>query len=604
VLGFLLDVPAGEGKVFVDGPELVKETFKRKAGNLTGFPFDNAWNLFVRDGFLKDSEAKAAVAGAAAVAPLAVAAATLSTAPLGKDNLEVVFINDSKVDDGRYINNGWLQEAPDLMTKLTWDNAALMSAKTAQELEIYSGVEVKGVVAGLTDAGIYHSDVITITVDGRSLDVPFLIVPGHPDYTITLPLGYGQTKTGRVGQGVGFNAYKLRSSTAPGILTGATVKKTSAKRYDFAITQEHWSMEGRDIVREAPISYYKENEGFVKALGIESHTPENKSFYKSPPFDYNKYHQWGMVVDLSTCTGCNACVIACQSENNIAIVGKDQVKKGREMHWIRIDRYFAGSQRDIEMGKGVIPSDPEVVMQPVMCMQCENAPCETVCPVNATVHTEEGLNAMAYNRCIGTRYCANNCPYKVRRFNWFDYNQRSLDQLYWGPLGPKHVEESVKMSKNPNVTVRMRGVMEKCTFCVQRIETAKIDHQVTTQRTERKIPTDSLQVACQQACPADSIVFGDLSDRNSRVWRLKDSHQLNYNLLDYLNTKPRLSYLARIRNPNPKMPGAELVGMSLINLRLKHHEGHGSSAEGAHETKAGNHEGSTAPVEKETHGAH
>lgn len=359
-------------------------------------------------------------------------------------------------------------------------------------------------------------------------------------------------------------------------------------------------MEGRDIVREAPIAYYKEHPGFVKALGIESHTPENKSFYKSPGFDYNKYHQWGMTIDLTTCVGCNACVIACQAENNIPIVGKDQVKKGREMHWIRIDRYFAGSQRDIEMGKGVIPSDPEVVLQPIMCMQCENAPCETVCPVNATVHNEEGLNLMAYNRCIGTRYCANNCPYKVRRFNWFDYNQRQLDELYWGPLGPKGVEETVKLSKNPNVTVRMRGVMEKCTFCVQRIETAKIDHKVTTHREERKIPTDSLQVACQQACPADAIVFGDLSDKNSRVWKIKDQNKLNYNLLDYLNTMPRLSYLARIRNPNPKMPGADRVGMALVDQYEKKHSKHHDA--GGHDHPSEGHKGQTVPVEKQTNG--
>jgi MoCo/4Fe-4S cofactor protein with predicted Tat translocation signal len=596
LLGLLLDVPVAAGKGFVDGPELVQTTFKEKAAG-TAADFENNWNLFVRDGFLQNSEAKAegiafALAGAALLAQVG------ETAPprLSKDCLEIVFVTDSKVDDGRYINNGWLQEAPDIMTKLTWDNAALMSARTAQDLGIYSGVEVKGIVAGLTDGGIYHSDIITITVDGRSLNVPFLIVPGHPDFTITLPLGYGHEKTGRVGQGVGFNAYKLRSSQSPYVLTGATIAKTALKRHEFAITQEHWSMEGRDIVREAPIAYFKENTGFVKALGIESHTPDNKSFYKSPPFDYEKYHQWGMVVDLTTCVGCNACTIACQSENNIAIVGKDQVKKGREMHWIRIDRYFAGSQRDIEMGKGVIPSDPEVVLQPVMCMQCENAPCETVCPVNATVHNEEGLNVMAYNRCIGTRYCANNCPYKVRRFNWFDYNQRQIDQLYWGPLGPKGVQETVKMSKNPNVTVRMRGVMEKCTFCVQRIETAKIDHKVATQRTERKIPTDSLQVACQQACPADAIVFGDLSDPESRVHKLK-KHQLNYSLLDYLNTKPRLTYLAKIRNPNPKMPGAELVGMSLVNSRIHSHGGHE-----VHETEAVGHDDVTHPVEKAAEG--
>jgi Fe-S-cluster-containing dehydrogenase component len=306
-----------------------------------------------------------------------------------------------------------------------------------------------------------------------------------------------------------------------------------------------------------------------------------------------------MTIDLTTCTGCSACVVACQAENNIPIVGKDQVKKGREMHWMRIDRYFTGltsDNKDIskfrsDNNKEIIPNAPEMITQPLLCMQCENAPCETVCPVNATVHTNEGLNAMAYNRCIGTRYCANNCPYKVRRFNWFDYNQRQLDQLYisgrvreqgWvetlkRPLGPKGTEELTKMSKNPNVTVRMRGVIEKCTFCVQRLEEAKIDHKAKPEnRTTGNlmIPTDSVQTACQQVCPTDSIIFGNLKDEKSRVVEARQRRN-GYKLLDYLNTQPRVTYLAKLRNPNPAMPGAAEVAMSLIASKAHHSdEGH------------------------------
>ena len=287
----------------------------------------------------------------------------------------------------------------------------------------------------------------------------------------------------------------------------------------------------------------------------------------NPPLDGE--YQWAMVVDLSTCTGCNACVTACTAENNIPIVGKDQVMKGREMHWIRVDRYFTGE-----------PEQPEAVAQPVACMQCENAPCETVCPVNATVHNEEGLNVMAYNRCIGTRYCANNCPYKVRRFNFFDYNQRALDKLYWGPVAPKGTEETIKLQKNPNVTVRMRGVMEKCTFCVQRIEEAKITAKVKARDSANiRIPVGSLKTACQQACPADAIVFGDMKNEKEEVGQLRNLPQ-NYGLLEYLNVRPRLTYLGRVRNPNPAMPGART---SYIPSHGHGDEnGHGKKEEGAH----------------------
>ena len=553
LLSVLLNVPAAADSDLPDAMDQVRQTFLQKAGTV------GVWTKFVHDGFVAGPSQAVPVVFNGSNFGVSLSSIKASCLTPGPQSLELVFVPDTKVDDGRFANNGWLQELPDFMTKLTWDNAALISPVTAAALGVKTEIL----------RSLYVSDVVRIEIGGRSLEAPILVVPGHPDHTITLPLGYGRNAVGNVGCGVGFNACKIRTADSPYYIVGATITKTG-KKHDFAVTQEHWSMEGRDIVREAPISYYREHPGFARALGIESHTPANENFYQSPGFDYKKHHQWGMVIDLGSCVGCNACVVACQSENNIPIVGKEQVAKGREMHWIRVDRYFAGSQWDAETGKAAIPNDPEVVMQPVACMQCENAPCEPVCPVNATVHDEEGLNVMAYNRCIGTRYCANNCPYKTRRFNFFDYNERQLDKLYLGPLGPKGMPETIKMSKNPNVTVRMRGVMEKCTFCVQRLEAAKIDHKIKSGRNGSKLPTDSVQTACQQSCPADAIVFGDLSDPDSRVSRLK-KRDLNYNLLDYLNTKPRLSYLARIRNPNPRMPGADKTGMSLIHSRMDGH---------------------------------
>jgi len=568
LLAFLAAGPASAQAPLVDGPELVQATLRSRLGAAYN---ESAWQLFVRDGYLKDSAAASAPASVPAVpAPAPVPA-------LSASNLEVAFVPSASLGDGSHANNGWLQELPDAMTKVTWDNAVLLSPRTAKELGLYAK----------TEKGIETTDIVEISLGGRTLEAPILVQPGHADYSLTLVLGYGRTHAGSVGSGVGYNAYLLRTSDAPFVATGASVRPTG-RRFQFAITQEHWSMEGRDIVREAPLAHYKEHPKFAYAQGLESHAkPTDESFYKSPPFDYEKHHQWGMVIDLNACTGCNACVIACQAENNIPIVGKDQVAKGREMHWIRIDRYFsAASKFRSDNGKEELPNDPEMVMQPVTCMHCENAPCETVCPVNATVHNEEGLNVMAYNRCIGTRYCANNCPYKVRRFNFFDYNKRQLDSLYLGPLGPAGKPDSIGMQKNPNVSVRMRGVIEKCTFCTQRLEASKISHKAKMRQAGRtsladlKLPTDSVQVACQQACPADAIVFGDLSDPHSRVHRMKGIDR-NYNLLDYLNVRPRVSYLARVRNPNPRMPGADKVGMHLVH-DAAHAADHGLPSEGTH----------------------
>jgi molybdopterin-containing oxidoreductase family iron-sulfur binding subunit len=386
----------------------------------------------------------------------------------------------------------------------------------------------------------------------------------------------------------------------------------------LANTQEHWSMEGRDIVREANYLEYQENPAYVRAMGVESHAPSNLgkvgeamtpaqraseiprggSLYETPKFDGK--HQWGMSIDLNTCIGCNACVVACQAENNIPIVGKDQVMRGREMHWIRLDRYYSDGKADGRAmadlfggepsGNSILPEDPQISLQPIACAQCELAPCEIVCPVNATVHDDEGLNTMAYNRCIGTRYCANNCPYKVRRFNFFDYNLRPLDSLYLGQAAPKGMPELVKMVKNPEVTVRMRGVMEKCTYCVQRIQNGKIQHKVKSAQAGRPsdvvVPDGTIKTACQQVCPAESIVFGDILDPKSEV-SLAKARQQDYALLGYLNIRPRTTYLGKLRNPNPKMPDYAALPLSRIEYNNKSHpadhgdhgSGHGEKAE-------------------------
>jgi Fe-S-cluster-containing dehydrogenase component len=354
------------------------------------------------------------------------------------------------------------------------------------------------------------------------------VVPGQADYSVAVALGYGRTATGRVGQGVGFNAYRIRTARAPDIALGLKVTRAGS-RYPLACAEQHFTMEGRDIVREQRFT------GAQAPGGPILPREEYAQIQTSPVLDGE--HQWGMAIDLNTCIGCNACVVACQSENNIPIVGKEEVARGREMHWIRIDRYFSGEEED-----------PGLVHQPVACVQCENAPCEVVCPVNATVHSDEGLNLMVYSRCIGTRYCMNNCPYRARRFNYFDYNERPL-----GPLAQAGVAEPLKMQKNPDVTVRMRGVMEKCTYCVQRIERGKIGARVAAGATgPGTIPDGTIIPACAQACPAQAIVFGDLQDPASKVSQLKLQSR-NYDLLGELNTKPRTSYLARLRNPNPKM---------------------------------------------------
>src|SRR5205085_8225436 len=371
--------------------------------------------------------------------------------------------------------------------------------------------------------------------------------------------------------------------------------------YALSITQDHFSIEGRGLVREATLEHYREDPEFVKKIAGDEELPTKlPSLYSHPPL--NAAQQWGMTVDLNVCTGCSACVIACQAENNVPVVGKLQVSHGRAMHWLRIDRYFA-SEHGFDQDKGQLPEDPEMVHEPMMCQHCENAPCETVCPVNATIHSQDGLNVMAYNRCVGTRYCANTCPFKVRRFNFFDYNQRpigkkkiagafSIYKEYFAPLTEKGAPDTVKLSKNPNVTVRMRGVMEKCTLCVQRIEEAKIAAHVRAGASPNTlIPRDSFTTACAQACPNDAIVFGDIHDPESRVSKIKQQDR-NYRLLEYLNVNTRVSYLARIRNPNPKMPDARKIGVASPNERpekpTKHQfEQHDKGTLNPHESPGG-----------------
>lgn len=568
----------------------VRDTFATMAGSLD----EKKWNFTLRDGFLKGSAyAKATTApNVAAVAGILAKAAPV-VAPTD-DALEVVLVADSSVYDGRYVNNAWLQEAPDPVTKLTWENAAWIGSVTFRRLGLKEGQHVK------------------ITVGDISIEIPAIEAPGHVSNSITLPLGYGQIGVGMVSADRGVNAYVLRTKPGTFVLSGAKIEVLPTIA-ELAITQSQNTMEGRAVYREGTLDTFNKDVAFAQKTGMDSHIPENISFYKGQVgvkseenpdgFDYEKQHQWGMSIDLSKCIGCTACLVACQSENNIPVVGKDQVRKGRVMQWIRMDRYFAvpkwGTHKNEDGSVGVDQEstwaednatpeqleNAEMVHQPLACQQCESAPCETVCPVNATVHTPDGLNAMAYNRCIGTRYCANNCPYTARRFNWFDYNKRNplidttvlglkVGNLYAGPLGEKREDESIRLQRNPNVTVRMRGVIEKCTYCVQRLESAKIlQKQVQRDSKDFRVPTDTVKTACQQSCPAEAIVFGDLADRNSAIVQIKGYEDLkdptksipesprNYQLLKYIGTRPRTSYLARLRNPNKNMPGAENIAV-------------------------------------------
>tara|TARA_Y100000588_G_scaffold138234_1_gene152023 strand:+ start:3009 stop:6494 length:3486 start_codon:yes stop_codon:yes gene_type:complete len=584
-----------------DAHALVKATFARHSKG----DFDK----FLRDG--KSSQSPTKFEQPIAYEDLlALSADQADPSTLSADNLDLVLVPSFHNWDGSYANNGWMQECPDPLTRLTWDNAILISPKLAKELESSSGVQIlpnstmlnkSGVIAPDTatfDLGMQSAPVAKIKVGDTVVEGPVHVQPGLATYSIVASLGFGRRKVGRVGEGTGFDAYPLLVS-GERIVSGAELDlNKDLGRMKLANVQEHWSMEGRAIIREGTTEEYAKKPDFVSKMGMESHsppiygkdkhqsvkekaqsTPRGASSYELPDHKPGKHgeilgdhqadeyglHQWGMAIDLNRCTGCSSCVIACQSENNIPIVGKDQVLRGREMHWIRMDRYFSSEERE----GAEIPEDVQVSFQGMSCSQCETAPCESVCPVNATVHDEEGLNAMAYNRCVGTRYCANNCPYKVRRFNFFDWNKRAIGEFYEGPLGDKN-DPLPSLQKNPDVSVRMRGVMEKCTYCVQRIQEAKIQTKIKVQqakqsatgqsgsdlkldREELKVPDGTIKPACQQSCGSDAIVFGDISDPESKVSKLKASNR-DYSVLGYLGTRPRTTYLAKLRNPNPSMP--------------------------------------------------
>ena len=458
---------------------------------------DKRWKVSLFDGIVAEAKAAPVNVTVDAKKVMAAQASRLQPASAGP---EVAFYPSHGAYDGRFLNNAWMQEAPDPMTKVVWDNVALISKQTAGSL------------------GLKDGDIVVLSKGSQQAEVPVMIQPGHADDSISLFLGYGRAACGRVGQGVGHRVEGLRTSDEFFFRPQVELKKTG-DIYQIVTTQEHHRMEGRPIVREATAEEYVKEPGAIKEMAESPHGLTMFPFY-----DYSKGYQWGMSIDLNACIGCNACLVACQSENNIPVVGKGQVRRGREMHWIRLDRYYTGSDEEAQ-----------VVTQPMACQQCENAPCETVCPVAATSHSPEGLNDMAYNRCVGTRYCLNNCPYKVRRFNFLAWN--------------KDVPEVRKLVFNPDVTVRMRGVMEKCTYCVQRIERGKIAANADGRRQLREGEVVS---ACQQVCPADAIVFGNINDPESRVSKLKKQAR-DYELLGELNIRPRTTYLARLRNPNPAL---------------------------------------------------
>ena len=552
--------------------------------------FDKTWQKFVHDGFIPGTAAKAQ--------PMKVRggfATSLPAAPKA-NGLEVIFRPDPTIYDGRFANNGWLQELPKPLTKLTWDNAAMMSPATAQKL---------GFALLFQEELTGRYELATLTLKGQSVTAPVLVVPGHPDDSITLHLGYGRERSGKTAEGAGFNAYPLRQSAAPSFDSGLQIAKTG-KTFPLALTAHHNIIDGnaggalsgtkdidgtygRDLVRvgtfdemqqkKLPVAQ-SDRRGLPIPLGAKATFPQHDedeatgesagemepngfpSLYPQNPDVTQRYknsglggpesrpHAWGMAIDLTSCIGCNACVIGCQSENNVSIVGKDQVMVNRQMHWIRIDAYYKGAVEN-----------PEVHFQPVTCMHCEKAPCEPVCPVNAAVHSPEGLNEQVYNRCVGTKYCANNCPYKVRRFNFLQYSDQDTPQI--------------QLMHNPDVTVRSRGVMEKCNYCVQRIQEAKIQ----AEKEERPVREGDIVTACQQTCPTDAIIFGDTNNPNSQVRRIKDG-ALNYGLLTELNTVPRTTYQAKIVNTNARIVPASEVIMYGESAEESHDSGGSESAVG------------------------
>lgn len=477
--------------------DLVRETWKRDQKDPT---FELGWRRALHEGLWEGSAwpPEQATANRAAIAS---AVGKLAVPAMG---IEITFHPDPHAFDGRFANNGWLQELPDTMAKLTWGNAALVAPATAAKLGLAEGDRIE----------------LRLPAPLSSVKLPVCVAPGQADDSIALTVGQGRPRAGRVGEGVGCDVYPIRVAGALDAAYGMELKRVGEHAI-LARTQEHALTEGRPLVREATLVRFEKEPDFAqKAVEV----PPLKSLFADVPYTGQR---WGLVVDLNACVGCNACAVACQAENNVPLVGKSGVLRSREMHWLRVDRYFEGK-----------PSDPKAVFQPVACHHCENAPCEQVCPVGATTHSPEGLNDMAYNRCIGTRYCANNCPFKVRRFNFFNYTRQT--------------PELQKMQKNPEVTVRSRGVMEKCTYCVQRIQRAKIKAHKAGQE---RVADGAVQTACQQACPTKAIRFGDLNDPGSSVARHVGLSR-DYALLAELNIRPRTSYLARVRNPNPELEPA------------------------------------------------
>ncbi len=539
------------GEQATDGSGIVRRTFRE---TVKGGEDDRLWRRVLHDGLLADAARDPQRAAPAKPPKFRQGLETFVEdlwqrwTPHEQGCFELVFAQDHKVYDGRFANNGWLQELPDPITKLTWDNAVLIGPAAAERLDVRSG------------------DRVSVSLSGEAtVEAAVLVVPGHHPDSATLPLGYGRTFAGRVCAGAGFDFYPLRTSQEMGFAPGATIARASG-RYALATTQDHHAVDETGLkgiqerlptlVREATREESLEHPDFAKHA---VHVLHRLSLWQTDLLAGADY-RWGMSIDLSACTGCSACVVACQAENNIPIVGKDQVGRGRELHWLRVDRYFKGEREH-----------PEAALQPVPCMMCENAPCEQVCPVAATTHDRDGLNVMVYNRCIGTRYCSNNCPYKVRRFNWFDYQVREpvreggalvVKPEYWSR--PQSDTDLLKrLQHNPEVTVRSRGVMEKCTYCVQRITAARIrakNEWVKKPQAEKDadprvaIPDGSFTTACAQACPAGAIVFGDLADPRSRVRALHD-HARSYEMLEEIHTKPRTRYLAKLRNPAPGLAG-------------------------------------------------
>ena len=498
--------------------EAVRETHK---GSIKG-EFETGWRKALHAGWIEGATPAAAAGSASATATAS------APTPSSKDSFEFIYRPDPNVYDGRFSNVGWLQELPKPLTNLAWDNAALVSPATLTKLNVEEG------------------DIVELTVGSYKVKAPILVAFGHPDNSATLPLGYGRSMAGRVGSGTGFNAYAVRTSDAPLYATGS-IKKVDGK-WGLAVTKSHFQdhrskfmgvtgkdengaksleyneAEERGVIRSATLAEYKSNPGFANEG--DNHPRDERDTTLFPNWDYSQGNAWGMAIDLNSCVGCNACIVGCYAENNIAVVGKQQVRIGRNMQWLRIDSYFEGDL-----------AAPRAHFQPMACQHCENAPCEQVCPVGATVHTPEGINTMVYNRCVGTRYCSNNCPYKVRRFNFLLFSD--------------YETESLKLMRNPDVSVRSRGVMEKCSYCVQRIAEAKID----ADKENRPVRDGEVVTACQQACPASAITFGNLNDRSSKVAKLHNDER-TYSVLADLNTRPRTQYVAAVLNPNPELEEA------------------------------------------------